>query len=279
MSTIHIHSPLYRIRLPLKVLRCIFGFPIQATNETYTKFRFLSWLEFIRFVIMLSMLLLTYLDIAGLILIYDGNLHNFFRIKQECWNNFSTSKIDHIALIIVFVIGVVSSFVYLLAFKSNVESINKLCKDINDLGTTFSMDSNKWNTNTGFKGSRMENSTKTMICGQILCFITSILFGLWAYLILQAIAYDGVFVRYGIHFPIIFPIVYTIETYFKLFGPMTCSAELFCGQIIDSITDLFEDWIVALKTSHEEPKDKDSNTLTLQINMENPSNELKDANG
>ena len=225
------------------------------------------------------MLLLTYLDIVGLILIYDRSLHNLFRIKQECWNNFSTSKIDHIALIIVFVIGVVSSFVYLFAFKSNIESINQLCEDINDLGTTFSKEPNKWNQNISFKGSRMENSTKNMIYGQILCFITSILFGLWAYLILQAIAYDGVFVRYGIHFPLIFPIVYTIETYFKLFGPMTCSAELFCGQMIDSITDLFEDWIVALKTSHEEPKDIDSDTLTLKINMEKPKNESKDANG
>ena len=269
------HSPLYKVRALLCILRCLFGFPIKPTNEAYTRFQFSTLWESIRFVMFLSMVLLEYVIMVGLLLIVDGNLKNMAQIKQDCWNNFSTSKIDHIALIVIIFISVISSLVYLLVFKYNTPNINQLCEDIVDIQLNLSTITKENKQDRNNKRSCMSGSAKTIVYGQILSFITSILFGCWAYHILQYIAYDGVFVRYGIYFPLIFPIIYTIETYYRLFGPMTCSAELVCDQIINSITDLFDDWIDALRNRDDEISKKNNDNLSLEINMEASTMESK----
>ena len=276
MSATNIYSPLYKVRIPLNILRCMFGFPIQAINETFTRFRFSNLWESIRLVLFLSMFLLEFVIMFGLLLIVDGNLSNVQRIKLDCWNNFSTSKIDHIALFIVIAIGVISSFVYLFVFKHSTPLINELCEEMNDMKLKLSTITNENGLERQSIGSCVANSTKTMVLGQILCLSTSILFGCWAYLILQPIAYEGVFMRYGIYFPLIFPVIYAIETYYRLYGPITCSAELFCDQIINSITDLFDDWIKAFTSRNDGLKHKTNYDLSLKINVENSTMESKD---
>ena len=271
----NIHSPLYKVRVILYVLRCMFGFPIKPTNEAYTRFQFSTLWESFRFVFFLSIVLLEYVIMIGLLLIVDGNMNNMAKIKQDCWNNFSTSKIDHIALIIIIFIAVISSLVYLLVFKYNTPHINQLCEDIANVQLNLSTITKERKQEIIHERSCMSGSAKTIVYGQVLSFITSILFGCWAYQILQYIAYDGVFVRYGIYFPLVFPIIYTIETYYRLFGPMTCSAELVCDQIINSITDLFDDWIGALRNHDNEIIHKNNDNANLEINMEASTIELK----
>ena len=270
----NVHSPLYKVQMVLCILRCMFGFPIKPTNEAYTRFQFSTLLASFRFVMFLSMVLLEYVIMIGLLLIVDGNLNNMAKIKQDCWNNFSTSKIDHIALVIIIFISVISSLVYLLVFKHITPHINQLCEDIANVQLNLSTITKERKQEIIHKRSCMSGSAKTIVYGQVLSFITSILFGCWAYQILQYIAYDGVFVRYGIYFPLVFPIIYTIETYYRLFGPMTCSAELVCDQIINSITDLFDDWIGALKNGDDEISHRNNENLSLEINMEASTMEL-----
>ena len=184
MSTIESHSPLYKIRRPLRILRCAFGFPIQAANKSYTTFRFIPWLEYPRFVMLPSMVLLEYVYMVILLLIYDGNLNNITKIKQACYNNYSTSKVDHIALNLVIIICLLSSLSYLFVFKYNTNLINQLCEGIYDLKTNLSTMSIKENGGRTLTRFGVEHSTKTVIYGQSLCFISSIVFGLWASYIL-----------------------------------------------------------------------------------------------
>ena len=275
MSAIETHSPLYKVRRLLRLLRCAFGFPIQATNKSYTTFRFLPWLEYSRFVMLPSIVLLEYVCMVILLLIYDGNLNNIIKIKQACYNNFSTSKVDHIALNLVIIICLLSSLLYLFVFQYNSHLINQLCEGIYDLKINLSATSNKKNGGRNPTRFVVENATKTVIYGQMLCFISSILFGLWAYYIIQSIAYDGVLALYGIFFPLIFPFIYTVETYFRLFGPMACSVELLCGQIIDSLTDLFDDWIDTLKCESIDEKAKNNYNTNLQITLPNSVMDIK----
>ena len=42
-----------------------------------------------------------------------------------------------------------------------------------------------------------------------------------------------------------------IETFWIVFGPISCSVELVICQLINSLTDTFDDWIEILKSKYD----------------------------
>ena len=48
MNTERIYSPFYKIRRTLTFLRWTLGFPLQIQDDSYTDFRFVTWIESIR---------------------------------------------------------------------------------------------------------------------------------------------------------------------------------------------------------------------------------------
>ena len=94
--------------------------------------------------------------------------------------------------------------------------------------------------------SGMEAATKILLYGQLINLIASMFCGLYMFLFIEEL-YDKLFYTYGYSIQVIYPIIYTINVLCGLFGPISCAAELVVCQIINSLTDLFGDWMEILK--------------------------------
>ena len=264
MNNVENYSPFYEIRQLLKLLRCICGFPIQTVDATFSRFRFVSRLEYIRFFALILVLLLEYIYWTILVLIYDGNIKTLFTFYNENYDSMYSSKIDKLSSMLFYVITMISSFVYLFVFKSNVEPISELCTDMSKLNAKLSKVSNEMKKERKepkhkCEFYKMPSSTKTVIYGQILNLFTSMLWALWGFFFFQSNSNLETVQRYGAGLQIIYPILFFIEHLFLFFGPLACSAELIIGQIVDSIADLYGKWDESLKYSSKVTLNNDNN--------------------
>ena len=132
MSDINTNSPLYAIRRPLIFLRWNLAFPLQAMDAKFSQFRFVTWMECIRFTVLILILLSEYQFWAIMFMIKDGNLNNLYAFYQTNYNRLSISKIDK-SLPLIFTFNVIlSSIVYILTYKLNAKKISTLCQEISD---------------------------------------------------------------------------------------------------------------------------------------------------
>ena len=92
----------------------------------------------------------------------------------------------------------------------------------------------------------MEKATKNILYGLIISLIATICGGLWVILVIEA-KYENVFYLYGHGIQVIYPCVYIICLFYGLLSPISCAAELVICQLINGLTDLFEEWIDLLK--------------------------------
>ena len=244
MSNINPNSPLYRIRHPLIILRWTLGFPLQVMDGKFFRFRFVTWLEIIRFTILMLILLLEHEFWAILTLISDRSFDDFYDFYESNMNRVSASKIDKWLTWMFRIANMMFSFVLLLLFKWNAKKIENLCQDVAKQYTNISamLRNQHEETTSSCKGNKLEYATRTLIYGQILNFISSILWGLWMYYYLLYNAGDAVFVEFKSFIRATYPILVTIEMLFMGFGPIASSTELVVGHIVDSITELFCKW-------------------------------------
>ena len=244
MNDINKNSPLFAIRRPLILLRWILGFPLQATDATFSRFRFVTWMEYARFTVLILILLSDYQFWAIMFMIKDGNLDNLLEFYQTNYNKLSVSKIDKV-LPLIFTCNIIfSSILYLLTFKWNAKPISNLCQEISREKTKLCAmlsNHNEGKTSLCFR-PKMEYSTKTIMYGQLLNFLSSILWGLWIYLFLIYHLESAIFVNYKHFVQVLYPILIVIQQLFMKFGPINCSAEIVVGQIVDSISDLYCYW-------------------------------------
>ena len=82
MKDKNIYSPLYNTRRTLKALRWMLGWALQIKCAYYLEFQFVTWLECIRFMALLLVLLAHYFYWASVILIQDGNLNNWSNMEK-----------------------------------------------------------------------------------------------------------------------------------------------------------------------------------------------------
>lgn len=237
-------SPFYEIRSLLKLLRCTCGFPIQVKNETFTSFRFTPWLESVRFSSLIVFHLLDFLYLTILVLLCEGDFNQLFALYAVNYDNLMRSKIDQLSSAFFYVISIKSTIIYFLVFKSSVDSISDLCKEMSKAKAMLktNTDARKMDNLFCTKCNEITNSTKTVMYGQILSLLTSVVWALWCFNYFQSLADLDVFVRYGAMVHIVYPILFFIQHLFNFYGPMACTAELIIGQIVDSISKLFSDW-------------------------------------
>ena len=96
----------------------------------------------------------------------------------------------------------------------------------------------------------LENSTKGICYGQFINLITSVIFGLD--LIMSSIEKQhDMFYRYGWSMRSIYPVLYGIEIFLYCFGPISSAVELILCQIINSLSDLYDDWTFILRYYNE----------------------------
>ena len=240
-------SPLYDIRRSLKLLRWLLGFPLQIQNDLYTEFRFVTWIEFIRYVVLLIFFFLSHEYIAIVQLIYDGNLDSFFSLYKKVYDNYSTSVLDVWSAILWIFIEALKSFAYLVCYKYHIESINQCC---NGIGKVTSDAVNYMNKNIEHRRikmrKRIENSTKSMICGLLLCAITTIMSGILMRISVEE-SYDKILYNYNQSIFTFITIPYMFQWFVLLYGPISCATELVITHLINRLTTLFEDWIIIME--------------------------------
>ena len=129
------YSPLYKIRRTLKTLRWMLGFPLQIKCDSSLEFKFVTWLECIRFTALLLVFLANYFYWYIVLLIYDGNLNNWTNVEKESLDKYSASKVDQVSTFLWLIIVVIKSLAYVVVFKYCTKSINKCCKDMSDIKT------------------------------------------------------------------------------------------------------------------------------------------------
>ena len=137
MSSSNKNSPLYKIRRHLQFLRWIGGFPIHPLDPSFSQFRFIPWLECIRFSIVILMFVLEHIYWLLMVTISEGNLNNYFSFYETNYNKFSASKVDQFTTIFVYITTILSAIVFLIVFKSNSTSISEFCKDAKKLKSLY----------------------------------------------------------------------------------------------------------------------------------------------
>ena len=208
-----------------------------------------------------------------MVTISEGNLNSYFSFYETNYNKFSASKVDQFTTIFVYITTILSAIVFLIVFKSNSTSISEFCKDAKELKSqlTSILIKNEEEWTTIKHCYELENCTKTIVYGQILNIVSSILWGIWANIFLKI--HDDSALNYGKDIQIVYPILHAFTTAFIFFGPMACSAELVAGQIVKSITDLFCQWEDILKCCSNEcsennarkTQSKNSGALAFQL--------------
>ena len=119
------HSPFYNIRKTLKFLRRVFGFPLQAKDDSFMEFRFVLWLECIRFLPLLLLPLSTQIFFAIWYLTTKRDLllaiYNLVKIYRDMY---SSNSLDVFLAMSWSLSGVILSFSCILIFKYNTQDIN-----------------------------------------------------------------------------------------------------------------------------------------------------------
>ena len=168
------YSPFYKIRRTLMLLRWTLGFPLRAKDNSYTEFRFVLWLECLRFLLLCLMSVLPVVFWLLVLLIVDGNLEHFKNLMKESNENYSTSKIDHVLTQQVWPIssGAIS-LSYLFLFKNNTHCINSFCNEVKVIKSKMAaMLINMGEERKQTHCITIEKSEKLIIYGQILNLIT-----------------------------------------------------------------------------------------------------------
>ena len=242
------YSPFYKIRRTLVLLRWTFGFPLQSIDDSYTEFRFVLWLECLRFSVVYLMIMLSFVYWLFVVLIVDGNLENFITLFKELQDTYSKNKIDHYLVLLLYVNAVIMSFSYILYFKYNTQSINIFCNEVVIIKSKMAAIL----INKGKEGQQthcmiIQNSEKLIIYGQIFNAITSFLHGLWNYNICITLPKDHLVYQYGSNYQLFIPPMFAITKFFIWYGPISCAVELLICQVINSLSDLFNDWKTMLQ--------------------------------
>ena len=254
------NSPLYKISKTLKLLRWIGGFPIQPSDLSFSQFQFIPWLELTRITILILMLVIEYIYWILVVLVYDGHLNNFFAFYEESYSKFSTSRIDQFSTVFLYITAIFFNVMLFLVFKCNALSISQLCKDTQKLESKLAaLIIKKEETRKHLRyWQKMEKYTRTIVYGQFLNVVSSILWGIWAAEFLE-VHYANRMEFYGNCTRLFYPILLAIQTSIIFFGPLVCSAEIVAGQIVNNLTDLFGLWEELLKCgSNDLMKDKDN---------------------
>ena len=257
------YSPFYKIRRTLVVLRWMLGFPLQKKNEYYTEFKFMSWLEWLRFTVMFLLPFSSLFFVLIVILIVDGNFDN---LKSELYKSqelYTTSKTDSIAFFIWSLVVVPGTwFVYVLLFKRNILSINQFCNEVIKIKSTMNAmvvkndEKRKQPRKFTCRLGEVETSEKLLIYGQLLSILASCFTGGWGYI-------NSPVLRFGYHIVVAYAFFLVISMHFIAFGSISAAAEVIICQVIICLIDLFQEWKEILENNPDvHPIRKEKTNIT-----------------
>ena len=74
-------------------------------------------------------------------------------------------------------------------------------------------------------------------------------------------------------FSLVYPVLMVLETFILVFGPISCAVELIICQLINSVSDAFDDWIELLRfnsdthQADDTPNDKINSSKAVALNV------------
>ena len=268
------YSPLYKTRLTLKILRWTCGFPLQTKDESYTVFRFVTYIEIIRLIIVFLILRIDSLYVVAVFLIYEGSLSSVYTFYEDAFNNLTTSRTVQITMFIWQSFVLISLLAYIIAFKWNAESISLYCKKVSKVKSEMSTHLVRTaRKNEQKRSCSIEGPEKTIIYQQIINLTASILCGIWVYHFFFEMMNTKFASYLGDSFSLVYPVLMVFETFILVFGPISCAVELLICQLINSLSDAFDDWIELLRfhsdtnQADSNPNDKGNSSEAVAINV------------
>ena len=268
------YSPLYKTRRTLKILRWTCGFPLQTKDDSYTVFRFVTSIEIIRLIIVFLILRIDYLYVVVVFLIYDGSLSSVRTFYEDAFNNLTTSRTVQITMFIWQSFVLISLLAYIIAFKWNAESISLYCKKVSKVKSEMSTHLVRTaRKNEQKRCCSIEGPEKTIIYQQMINLTASILCGIWVYHFFFATMNPKFSSYLGDSFSLVYPVLMVFETFILVFGPISCAVELIICQLINSVSDAFDDWIELLRFNSDThqadgtPNDKGNSSEAVAINV------------
>ena len=274
MNIMVTHSPFYNIRKTLKFLRRILGFPLQAKDDSFVEFRFVLWLECIRFLPLLLLPLGSQIFLSFWYLTTKRDLlltiYNLVKLYRDMY---SANSIDLFLAMSWSLSGVILSFSCILIFKYNTQNINNFLRDAamirRAIHDSFNVTPNIGKTKF-FKN--LAPSEKFIITGQIFSFLISFLYGIVHYNSFIQSPNDIVVEQFGIESSWPLTIMIAIQVLFTFYGPVACASELLICQMIHTLTEIFHDWEIFLKTqpnldfvvNHEQKEIKETSCHSLE---------------
>ena len=259
-------SPLYKIRRCLKILRCFFGFPLSIKDAGFTEFTFIPYVEFIKFIFVALSIIIT-LSPNAVVIIKVRNNATELEEMQRFFKHSGLSNFDIYVAILFIPINLISLLCHFLSFKNSCSKLSDLCQAIDK--TKKQMLDFQIIRDAEQKLVRCDcydetnNMRKITICN-IACSVCQIFssyfilfncqFGDWLELhekILMIISYVAFMLRFG------YPL-------------MSATAEYIITTILNDITNVFEDWSLAVERGYGDAKysighasDKESRRIPL----------------
>ena len=119
-------SPFYKVRKLLLVLRWCLGFPLKFKDGTYSVMYFSPCLEYGRYFAFLTCFI-----VSISFIIFEvwklNDLKSFLEAYHHYFRSIGFTAYDSIAFHTTYYMSILSTTFYLLAFRNNVSSINKIC--------------------------------------------------------------------------------------------------------------------------------------------------------
>jgi len=128
-------------------------------------------------------------------------------------------------------------------FKKCSKPINNFCEEFCIAKSKMAILSSK-NFRDGHQKckKKVTNSEKLLMYGQILNVITTTLFTIWYNIVMNETKHGHNVYKTWIGYEIFSMLVYFVQIFIILFGPMSCTAELLICEIIEGLSEMFEDW-------------------------------------
>ena len=243
-------SPLYKLRRSLKILRCLLGFPLGVKDAGFTEFTFVPYVEFAKFIFVTLSICLT-LSPNFVVLVNVRNNATELEEMQRFFKHSGLSSFDIYVAIMFIPINLISLLCHFLSFKNSCTKLSDLCQAIDKtkkqmLDFQIIQDTEQ-SLVTCDCYVETNNMRKITICN-LACAICQTFssyfilfncqFGEWLSLhekILMIISYVVFMLRFG------YPL-------------MSATAEFIITTILNDITNVFEEWSLAVERGYGDAK-------------------------
>ena len=243
MSDNKVFSPFYNIKRTLMLMRVSLGCPLQPKNDSFTEFKFVIWMEIIRVFVVIFMTGMLHLFWVVIFLSSDGNVKRLIEFYNDIYKYYSTSTLDQLVTVLWILVTWIKTFSYFLFFKKCIKPFNTFCQEFciskskiaNLLRKNFPECQQKcW--------KKITNSEKLIMYGQILNLIATTLFTIWYHIVTNKTKNGPIIYKTWAGLEVFATLVYFVQIFFTLFGPMCCTVELIICEVIGGLSEMFEDW-------------------------------------